>query len=636
MVQYNFKRITPVSPASDFIDIVLSKTQRQTPTVVHPGYAISRIRHFYMRKVRYTQQSTTERLSKILDEFPRLDDIHPFYSDLINVLYDRDHYKLALGQVNGSRSLIENVGKDYIRLMKFGDSLYRCKQLKRAALGRMCTALKKLTASLAYLEQVRQHLARLPSIDPNTRTLLVCGYPNVGKSSFMNTMTRANVEVQPYAFTTKSLFVGHMDYKYLRWQVIDTPGVLDRPLEERNTVEMQSITALAHLRAAVLYVVDLSEQCGWSIAQQVQLFNSIRPLFANKPLFFVINKIDLRGIDDLDPEERAMIDEVEKAGATIFCISTATGQGLAELKAAACERLLESRVMQKLNNSKIDSIVNRIHIAEPVPRDDRVRSSVIPDTDDNEMKPARKLEKELMLENGGAGVYAVDVNKSYLLKNEEWKYDRMPEILDGLNIADFVDPDILRRLEELDREEEAAAQNIDMHEPVEDLTDEQRAALEAIRQKKAELIQARRMKRSNPLPRSRTQGVTRASAFEDHLQTMGIKLSEDARGRLRERSRSRRSPSRGADALDDDEPMEQPKKRTRSESRARSLSVTSVREGEGYRNVKQKTQAVVKHRMAQKAATKYGRKGEGDRHTSSKLPKHLFSGKRGNGKTERR
>ena len=33
---------------------------------------------------------------------------------------------------------------------------------------------------------VRQHVARLPSIDPNTRTLLVCGFPNVGKSSFMN------------------------------------------------------------------------------------------------------------------------------------------------------------------------------------------------------------------------------------------------------------------------------------------------------------------------------------------------------------------------------------------------------------------------------------------------------------------
>lgn len=32
-------------------------------------------------------------------------------------------------------------------------------------------------------------------------------------------VTRADVDVQPYAFTTKSLFVGHTDYKYLRWQV---------------------------------------------------------------------------------------------------------------------------------------------------------------------------------------------------------------------------------------------------------------------------------------------------------------------------------------------------------------------------------------------------------------------------------
>jgi nucleolar GTP-binding protein len=95
--------------------------------------------------------------------------------------------------------------------------------------------------------------ARSASIDPHTRTLIVCGFPNVGKSSFINKITRADVEVQPYAFTTKSLYVGHTDYKYLRWQVIDTPGILDHPLEERNTIEMQAVTALAHLRAAVLY-----------------------------------------------------------------------------------------------------------------------------------------------------------------------------------------------------------------------------------------------------------------------------------------------------------------------------------------------------------------------------------------------
>jgi len=41
------------------------------------------------------------------------------------------------------------------------------------------------------------HMMRLPSIDPTTRTIIVAGYPNVGKSSFVNKVTRANVEVQP-------------------------------------------------------------------------------------------------------------------------------------------------------------------------------------------------------------------------------------------------------------------------------------------------------------------------------------------------------------------------------------------------------------------------------------------------------
>ena len=60
----------------------------------------------------------------------------------------------------------------------------------------MCTIMKKQTPSLGYLEQVRQHMSRLPAIDPNTRTLLVCGYPNVGKSSFMNRKLSSSTTVQ--------------------------------------------------------------------------------------------------------------------------------------------------------------------------------------------------------------------------------------------------------------------------------------------------------------------------------------------------------------------------------------------------------------------------------------------------------
>ena len=65
MPLYNFKAIKVVPTGKDFVDIVLSKTQRQTPTVVHNGWSINRIRQFYMRKVKYTQQSWHEKLSTV-------------------------------------------------------------------------------------------------------------------------------------------------------------------------------------------------------------------------------------------------------------------------------------------------------------------------------------------------------------------------------------------------------------------------------------------------------------------------------------------------------------------------------------------------------------------------------------------
>lgn len=106
MPTYNFKQIPPIPTSGDLVDIVLTRTQRRTPTVVHPGYKITRIRNFYMRKVKFTQQTISEKLGAILQTFPRLNDIHPFYADLCNTLYDRDHYKLALGQINVAKKFM--------------------------------------------------------------------------------------------------------------------------------------------------------------------------------------------------------------------------------------------------------------------------------------------------------------------------------------------------------------------------------------------------------------------------------------------------------------------------------------------------------------------------------------------------
>ncbi|GAQ85610.1 Nucleolar GTP-binding protein [Klebsormidium nitens] len=664
MVQYNFKKITVVPTSKDFVDIVLSRTQRQTPTVVHKHYAISRIRQFYMRKVKFTQQTYHEKLTQIIEDFPRLDDIHPFYGDLLNVLYDKDHYKLALGQINTARNLIDRIAKDYVRLLKFGDTLYRCKQLKRAAMGRMCTLMKKQGPSLAYLEQVRQHMSRLPSIDPQTRTILVCGYPNVGKSSFVNKITRADVDVQPYAFTTKSLFVGHTDYKYLRWQVIDTPGILDHPLEDRNTIEMLAITALAHLRAAVLFVVDLSGSCGYSIAQQAALFHSIKPLFANKPLMIACNKTDLQPLETLPEEEKALIEEMRREAAgrdmgegagdegALMVMSTMNDEGVVDVKNTACERLLQQRVEVKMKGKKMNDVVNRIYVAEPRARDHKERPPVIPqavlEARANEpAKPARKLERELQEEQGGAGVYSAKLQKHYMLADEAWKDDVMPEIMDGKNIADFIDPDIMARLEELERLEEGEDDGGEEEMEEEDLTAEEKEALQAIRRRKRQLLDRHRARKTTAdnrsmVPRKFDQNRELTTGrMEEHLSHMGIDPSA-AVARVRERSVSRQGRKRGRsegpsmdeDGMQIDGSQGPAHKKMRDRSRSRSAVIAVP--GDGFKDSAQKIKIQKIKRKGEMARNRMAKQGEADRVIPNKMPKHLFSGKRGIGKTDRR
>ncbi|XP_033357899.1 nucleolar GTP-binding protein 1 [Bombus vosnesenskii] len=637
MALYNFKKIAVVPTAKDFIDIILSKTQRKTPTVIHKNYKIARIRAFYLRKVRFTQQNFHDRLSQIIQEFPKLDDVHPFYADLMNVLYDKDHYKLALGQINIARHLIDNVAKDYARLMKYGDSLYRCKQLKKAALGRMATIMKRQAANLAYLEQVRQHLARLPSIDPYTRTIIICGFPNVGKSSFINKITRADVEVQPYAFTTKSLYVGHMDYKYLRWQVVDTPGILDHPLEERNVIEMQAITALAHLRAAVLYFCDISEQCGHSLDQQVKLFESIKPLFANKPLTVVANKVDILRLDELPPEKRVLLKSLEDKDIPVLEMSTITDFGVMDVKIQACERLLAFRVDQKIRTKKVEGLLNRLHVAQPVPRDDKIRAPCIPESvlrkRKEGLKVKRKLEREIEEEMGDD--YVLDLKKNYDIEGDQ-KYDVIPEIWEGHNIADYIDPEIFDKLNELEKEEQLREEAGMYDYKVAELSETMQEIVQIakqIREKKAIMKdEARILKASTKPVMPRTAAAKlrdrSVSKLKEQMEDLGIDMEDTENAhftKTRGRARSLSQPARKRMRL-----------QSESQSRARSSS-KPARDEMGVKDLTMKTKLKnIAHKALKKKIAKKGLKGEADRFIGTKMPKHLFSGKRGVGKTDRR
>ncbi|KAI8038638.1 nucleolar GTP-binding protein 1 [Drosophila gunungcola] len=652
MSLYNFKKIMVVPPAKDFIDIMLSKTQRKTPTVVHKGYKISRIRAFYTRKVKYTQQNFHDRLSQIIQDFPKLDDVHPFYADLMNVLYDKDHYKLALGQLNTARHLVDNVAKDYVRLLKYGDSLYRCKQLKKAALGRMATIMKRQASNLTYLEQVRQHLSRLPTIDPYSRTIIICGFPNVGKSSFINKITRADVEVQPYAFTTKSLYVGHTDYKYLRWQVIDTPGILDHPLEERNVIEMQAITALAHLRACVLYFMDISEQCGHSLEEQVKLFESIKPLFTNKPLILAINKIDILTPDDLPAERREIITKLqEDKNIPVMLMSTVQETGVMEVKTEACERLLSYRVDQKMRTKKVDNILNRLHVAMPAPRDEKLRAPCIPEKASARLQQnaekaerKRKLEKEIEEEMGDD--YTLDLKKNYSEIPEDERYDVIPEFWQGHNIADYIDADIFDKLEELERAEGLREESgiytvpdMSMDETLKEI----REMAKQIRGKRFELRDEKRLssRKNKPVIPRNKQPKVRDRSVQKLVSTMeglGVDMSGSENANF---TKSVVDLRRGQVAVGSKKVPMQPLLDKESSAVVRKtgqpLKRAPSRDSLGIKNlaIRKKAQIMAKRDIAKKVTSR-GLKGEADRFIGTKMPKHLFSGKRGNGKTDRR
>lgn len=307
--------------------------------------------------------------------------------------------------------------------------------------------------------------------------------------------------------------------------------------------------------SAILFVMDISEQCSYSIEQQIELFENIKPLFTNKPLVVALNKIDIVSPDDIREDAKAALAKLEDEGVVVLPMSTVTEEGMTEVKTQACDMLLAQRVEVKMKGKKFPDVLNRLHVAMPTPRDGNERTPFIPPgaklkkghtetstsskmevetaagpmlEDDNSTAAAtsthrKKLERDVELEM--ADDYFLDLKKHYQL-NEDEKYDVVPEIFEGKNIADYIDPDIMVRLEELEREEEMKEEaGVYDSEPEDEQTLETRKIATEIRKKRSFLRKKSWLKKSRNapvMPRSKGPAVRLSRPRQRRTEKMDV------------------------------------------------------------------------------------------------------------------
>jgi len=290
--------------------------------------------------------------------------------------------------------------------------------------------------------------------------------------------------------------------------------------------------------------------------------------------------------------------------------------------------------------------LNRLHVAMPKPRDNVERPPFIPEgfvakkssmvVEGEEPKRLQKHIEQEELEN-----YHFDDKALYFSVKDGEKHDIIPEIMNGKNIADYIDEDIFKNLEELEKEEElreAAGFYDSDDEEVNEEDEHMREVAKNIRKAKNIRLQEHRLKKtqgsnSSVLPRKASLRVTQFNKpLKRKMEEMDIDSDgegmedEDMEGENRTRSRS------VAKKIRKKAKMEQ--SLARSESR-RHKSLVTPRDKTGINPAKEdKVKQMAK--LGQRKMNYAGKAGESDRHIHVKKPKHLFSGKRGVGKTDRR
>jgi len=253
----------------------------------------------------------SDSLANLIRKFPSFESLPMFYREIADITVGVDAMRISLSHLAWASRQIRQITRESVGRIRRSKG-QNTTSARKAAFGRISSIMKAIEKDLAFLNEARDKLRQLPTIEPQTPTILIAGYPNVGKSSFISQVTGARPEIASYPFTTRGIYVGHFQRGEQKYQVVDTPGLLDRPLSQRNEIERQTIAALSHLQGVVLFILDPSEHCGYPLQSQLGLARDLQS-WIKLPMLIVANKADIQrytGIPEMSTETGQGVNEV--------------------------------------------------------------------------------------------------------------------------------------------------------------------------------------------------------------------------------------------------------------------------------------------------------------------------------------
>jgi nucleolar GTP-binding protein len=288
-----FAKIALVETPQELLDLAFSKSMKiLSPSMKRVSKLERKIEH-EKNRINTAANVISDRLYRIIKQFPSIDQIHPFYTELTNVLIGSDKLKKALGRIDGVVLNLRQIAHELISECDRSSSVEDAIDTRSKAFGRFSNMTYQLHQELDLLQEARNTLAVLPGLDPLNPCVVVAGVPNVGKSSFVSAATTGKPEVASYPFTTKKLVFGHLKLGFLQIQFCDTPGLLDRSLAERNEIELQAIAALKHISDVLVIIIDPSISATYSLKHQVSLVGEFIEYYPGAEVILLINKADL-------------------------------------------------------------------------------------------------------------------------------------------------------------------------------------------------------------------------------------------------------------------------------------------------------------------------------------------------------